>query len=162
MTIEIMLDRSHVLAEVQDASCRAIRWDAVPHALVFDLDCPIETKQAAEVRLSRIRRAWMIVEGARDLSIKVDWGEFRNGFAIVHVKAWDREDIDQLTRYDVQTDFPEGTISVSGTRLILLRSTEDATAEGVELSSDVRQRVASDDDFRKMVAALKPPSSLLT
>jgi hypothetical protein len=102
----------------------------------------------------------MIVEEARDLTIQLDWGDFRSGFSIVEVEACEREDIEGLTRYDIQTDFPEGAVTVSGVGLMILRSKESWEIGGLELPFGVRNALASDDELRRAFAAAKSLSPL--
>ena len=70
----ITLEDSEILALTQDARIAAVRWDAIPWCLVFDLDAPI-----SEAHRAPMRRAWIVFHGVSELSFPAQDARLPNG-----------------------------------------------------------------------------------
>jgi hypothetical protein len=145
MSIEALKSLPEILKVVQDARVRALRWDVIPNALVLDVDCAMETRRVGELRMARVCRAWLVIEHAHDLVIHIGWNKFREGFSLMDIQQ-ESEGLDDL-RYCFQTDFPEGTLTVAGRPIVLLRSTDALDVQGLELPTEKRNSVGSDSEF---------------
>lgn len=147
MSIRAVRSLPEILDCVQDARVRALRWDVVPNALVLDVDCALETKHVDEVLTVKVCRGWLVVENARDLAIHINWNKFREGFSLVDLQERQPEGRGDLREYCFETDFPEGKLTIAGTRIILLRSVDALEVRDFELPMAQRNSLASDSEL---------------
>jgi hypothetical protein len=147
MRVQIIRSLPDILDVVQDSRVRALRWDAVRHAFVLDVDCALDTRQQGEPRTATICRGWIVVQNAQNLAIHIDWNEFREGFSIVDIQEGQARDSSIRKEFRFNLDFPEGSLTLSGERIVLARSTSSGEVRGLELPADVRNSLATDAEL---------------
>lgn len=147
MSLQAVHCLPEILDVVQDARVRALRWDVVPHAMVFDVDCALETRHRDGVGMAHVCRGWLVVENAHDLGIHIDWKEFREGFSIVDIRERAAQQSGDSRGYAFETDFPRGTLVVSGSRLVFLRSRSALEVRGLELTHEERNSLANEAEL---------------
>ncbi len=144
---------------VLDARVRAVRWDVVPWAMIFDLD--LQVYAGSRFPEDGRTRAWLCFASACDVTLTAEMVRFGNGFLIgSEVVRTDRgktpSGLDSFL-YEFVSIAPDGIeFAITATDLFLIYGSTIITASDSAIEHERRLELLSDRELGEAVYEIDP------